>query len=156
MAFPFIISTAPAILIFVLQKIDMFHSISWQQYTYTILFLLAAYYAVIGWVFFRHKINTAWVNYPASRGAAANKYAPAMDLLHSVQLAMGALGLLLETAAGRQYSATELLTGIKNILSNYPLIKGSLFEATINQWLIARAAAACRIEFTAMELQRCW
>ena len=134
----------------------MFHSISWQQYLNLILFLLSGYYLVIGWLFFRPKIKAAGELFRPAATPAANPHAPAMDLLKSVQESMELIGALLDTAASRKYNKEALLNGIKTILARYPLVKGSLFEISINQWLIARAAAACRIELSAIELQRCW
>jgi len=143
----------------------MFSAVSWNNYIRAVIILVAFWYLVIAFVYYRKEIFNLF----------SGKY-KILPLKQKVTADTDTNGQETETAysfeelegivtdirhsileeAGKGADKEALLTQLKSRLANYGGLRQPAFRVAINNFLIQHAESICGVAFSEVELDEAW
>jgi myo-inositol-1-phosphate synthase len=115
----------------------MFSLISWSQYCIVVAIVIAIYFIVIGFLYYKKDIVKLF-------GRAENRESFAFssvsntektDPIFTVHELVSSLGELMRDAADKKQAQPEMFYAMKQLVKNYPMINGTNFVTKINTYI---------------------
>jgi hypothetical protein len=122
----------------------MLSTISWTQYITSLFIITACYYAVIVSLFYRQRMSLLF-----SGKAAAKSNDPHLALQQE-------LALFFARAASQTRPREEFLQGLRSLLRNYPTIKGTNIQHSMNAYIQSTCAEQFGLALQEAELKLVW
>src|ERR1035437_9935052 len=113
----------------------MLTNISWQNYWTTLSVLVAAYYIIIYYLYFRNNFSLR-LNNAFKRNIATNNTELTRgkeDEANIFESCLNELATFFEEANGRKWIKEELLYALQRIFKKYTSLKNSSYEETIQR-----------------------
>lgn len=139
----------------------MLDGITWETYLTAIAVLAAAYYAVVGVLYYRNEITGLLKGkYKDKNGAAederdspeANDAKGGFDGLEKM---VASIRVILEQA-GKEASKEKLLEQLNATLASYDGLRQPAFRNAIRNFIIIHAESICGVNFSEEELEVAW
>ncbi|MBL7710480.1 MAG: hypothetical protein JNJ86_15505 [Chitinophagaceae bacterium] len=123
----------------------MLSTISWTQYITSLFIITACYYAVIVTLFYRQRL---WTLLNGTTVATKEKD-PHLALQQALQV-------FFARAASHTRPREEYLQGLRSILRNYPTIKGTPVQHTMNAYIQSTCAEQLGLALPEAEVKLLW
>jgi hypothetical protein len=137
----------------------MCSSISWPQFIVTLFVLLLLYYGYVGVNYYRtdwwYRIRTKKGSEPTVALAVAVGSGEANPLLPQVHDLVDEIRAFLQ-ATGNAADKAALLAKLRLLLQKYPLLNGTSFQPSINQFIAGESKNHCAVEVGEEDLQALW
>jgi len=148
----------------------MIKQISWAEYCTAMAVLCSAYYIVIIVLYFRREVldlfsgNKKLVA-PAPLPSSSPRH-PAANLVRTAEgntsqeeklfALTNQLMQVLQPVFGNDYVKGELMTALQLILRKYPLLKGTAFQVSVNNYIGMESENQCSVSLSEQELSGIW
>jgi hypothetical protein len=144
--------------------------ISWAEYCTAMAVLCAVYYFVIIVLYFRREVfelisgkrkllATAPLPSSSPHHPAANSVRTAEGNTSQEEKLFALTNQLmqeLQPVFGNEYVKGELMTALQLILRKYPLLKGTAFQASVNNYIGMESENQCSVSLSEQELSGIW
>ena len=135
----------------------MLSSVSWRDLIVTLVVLVIVYYAVIIALFFRNDIisivkSGSW-KFPKEDPKAVVKEP---ELFAGINELLEDLKAVFHTSLTSTYHKEELMQALSSTLKDHQQLKGTEFEAAINQHIIQTAESSCAIFLDETDIKQIW
>jgi hypothetical protein len=115
----------------------MFSLISWSQYCIVFSIVIALYFIVIGFAYYKKDIVKLFGRRESRETFAFSSVSNTekTDPIAAVHELVSSLGELMRDAADKKQAQPELFYAMKQLVNNYPQINGSDFALKINTYI---------------------
>jgi cellulose synthase/poly-beta-1,6-N-acetylglucosamine synthase-like glycosyltransferase len=137
----------------------MFSSISWQQFFTALTVLLFVYYFLVIAVYYgKDLVLLSKKQHPviATRAEPTNGNDDNSLLFSAVHDLMEELKSVFHSAAKNDYPKEELLMALEVKLRDYPKLKGTPFQVSINKHMIQESREKCATILTENDIRNLW
>lgn len=128
----------------------MFSDITWSQYILTIVFVLATYYTILIFLYFRGAVISLMRTQKLLPQIYNRGEQPERPDYHGLEEVVADLKSILESAGGAEKGA--VLSRLKQRLDTYPGLRLPAFRVALFQFIIRNATQACSFTVTEREL----
>lgn len=143
--------------------------ISWSVYFTTIAIALIFYYMVIGYLYYRKEIITAFNNNVQFNSVTGNplKHIPgevkennqtdiSANIPLQVQSFTDEVKACLQEAGSNDYTKEDILNLLQRLVLKYPFIKDSVYKLSLEQFIINECETHCAVSFSEEEVSVIW
>ena len=123
----------------------MLSTISWTQYITSLFIITGCYYAVVASLFYRQRLYQLL----SGTTAATKEVDPHLALQHALQV-------FFARAASQTRPREEFLQGLRSILRNYPTIKGTPIQNSMNAYIQSTCAEQFGLALQEAEVKLLW
>ena len=141
----------------------MFNTISWHEFLVTMAWLLAGWYAVVGWMYYKKELEyvlfKSWnrltrIESQHSLGDKSKEQTSG-NIVRAQQLQLEISGILLK-AKRAQFPKEELLMALQSSLRRYPELAQPGFRVAINHYIEQESEKQSATPLSEDELRLLW
>jgi len=143
----------------------MFSSISWREFLTVVVIILFLYYFLVIVLYYRKDLSQLAKDgfhkkqiqvSPVAKIESTSVPDSNTILFSTVHELMEELKGLFTTASKNDYPKEELLTALKMKLRDYSQLKGTAFQAAVNNHISKESKDQCQTDLADIDLQQIW